>query len=268
MSQLMARLMFDTELGHFLGDTRIRLLEGIERHGSITQAARHIPLSYKAAWDAIDIMNNLAEEPLVLRATGGKGGGGTRLTEYGRKLIALYRALEAEYQQTLARLETQLQAFSGGDLPHFQALLRKMTMRISARNQFVGKVIALRQGEVDFEVTLRLGSGEELVAVITRESAEQLELAIGSEAHALVKSSSVLLLTEGQVKTSARNQWWGAVSRIHPGPVNAEVQLTLASGKTITTVITRESVEALELKEGGQACAVFQASSVLLATAV
>ena len=67
--RLRGTLGVDTEFGSFLGDTRIRLLEAIDKHGSITQAAKAVPLSYKAAWDAIDAMNNLADQPLVLRST-------------------------------------------------------------------------------------------------------------------------------------------------------------------------------------------------------
>ncbi|OXH85109.1 molybdenum-dependent transcriptional regulator, partial [Burkholderia multivorans] len=62
------------------GATRIALLAAIGDTGSITRAAKAVGLSYKAAWDAIDTMNNLAGEPLVVRSTGGKGGGGTTLT--------------------------------------------------------------------------------------------------------------------------------------------------------------------------------------------
>ena len=81
--RLRGKLEVDTELGTFLGDTRIRLLEAIAKHGSISQAAKAVPLSYKAAWDAIDAMNNLAEHPLVTRVTGGRHGGGSTLTLYG-----------------------------------------------------------------------------------------------------------------------------------------------------------------------------------------
>ena len=69
---LHGKLSLDTAMGAFLGDTRIKLLEAIALHGSISQAAKTVPLSYKAAWDAIDAMNNLAPEPLVIRTTGGK----------------------------------------------------------------------------------------------------------------------------------------------------------------------------------------------------
>ena len=108
LHRLRSKLEVESVAGPFLGDTRIRLLEAIEQHGSISQAAKAVPLSYKAAWDAVDAMNNLSEEPLVLRVAGGKHGGGTQLTDYGRKVVALYRALESEYQAALDRLAASM----------------------------------------------------------------------------------------------------------------------------------------------------------------
>jgi molybdate transport system regulatory protein len=262
--RLRGRLEVDTEFGSFLGDTRIRLLEAIDKHGSISQAAKAVPLSYKAAWDAIDAMNNLADQPLVLRSTGGKNGGGTLLTEHGRKTIALYRALEAEYQAALDRLSTSMNDGESSDFQQFRQLLKRMSMKTSARNQFAGHIVGLREGHVDFEVRLKLDDENEIVAVITGESAERLRLTIGMEISALVKSSSVLLLNDPKVITSARNHLWGEISRIHDGPVNSEITLTMKSGKTICAVITHDSVERLGLALGEQACAVFKASAVIL----
>ena len=136
--RLRTKLEVETEFGIFLGDTRIRLLEAIALHGSITQAAKAVPLSYKAAWDAIDTMNNLSDQPLVLRAAGGRQGGGTQLTSYGKKVIDLYRALEAEYQQALDRLANSMYAGEGNDFQQFRQLLKRMSMKSSARNQFAG----------------------------------------------------------------------------------------------------------------------------------
>jgi molybdate transport system regulatory protein len=262
--RLRSRLEVDTEFGSFLGDTRISLLEAIEQHGSISQAAKAVPLSYKAAWDAVDAMNNLADQPLVLRSTGGKNGGGTLLTDYGRKVVALYRALEAEYQMALDRLSASMNEGESSDFRQFRQLLRRMAMKTSARNQFAGHIIGLREGHVDFEVRLKLDDENEIVAVITGESAEALGLTIGMEINALVKSSSVLLLNDPSLKTSARNHLWGEISRIHDGPVNSEITLTMKSGKTICAVITHDSVTRLGLKVGEQACAVFKASAVIL----
>lgn len=263
--KLVGKLTVDTEFGTFLGDTRIRLLEAISRYGSISQAAKAVPLSYKAAWDAVDAMNNLAEAPLVERAVGGKHGGGTQLTEYGRRVIAMYRAVEQEYQQAIDRLAVRLGDGGETNVRQFQTLLRRMSMRTSARNQFVGTVSGLREGEVSFEVRIRLDDANEVVAVITRASAENLELGIGSEVHAFVKAPSVLIITDPQARTTARNHLWGQVTAIHEGPVSSEVTITLPSGRNITSVVTHDSIDNLELSVGSPACAVFQATSVILA---
>lgn len=264
LHRLRGKLEVDTEFGTFLGDTRIRLLEAVEQHGSISQAAKAVPLSYKAAWDAIDAMNNLADQPLVVRSTGGKNGGGTLLTDYGRKVIALYRALEAEYQAALERLTASMNEGESSDFKQFRQLLKRMSMKTSARNQFAGHIIGLREGHVDYEVRLKLDDENEVVAVITRESAETLGLTIGMEISALVKSSSVLLLNDPTVRTTARNHLWGEITRIHDGPVNAEVTLAMKSGKTVCAVVTHDSIERLGLAVGEQACAVFKASAVIL----
>ena len=263
--KLVGKLTVDTEFGTFLGDTRIRLLESIDRYGSISQAAKAVPLSYKAAWDAVDAINNLAESPVVERSVGGRHGGGTNLTEYGRRLIAMYRAVEQEYQEALNRLSQRLGDGGETNVRQFQTMLRRMSMRTSARNQFVGMVSGLREGEVSFEVRIRLDDSTEIVAVITRGSAENLGLAIGMEVHAFVKAPSVIIITDPQARTTARNHLWGEVTRIHEGPVSSEVTITLPGGRNMTSVVTHDSIENLELAIGLPACAVFQASSVILA---
>ena len=262
--QLRGKFQVDTEFGTFLGDTRIKLLEAIDAHGSISQAAKAVPLSYKAAWDAIDIMNNLADQPLVIRSTGGRNGGGTALTEYGHKVVALYRALEAEYQSALDRLAARMNDEQTGDFVQFRQLLKRMSMKTSARNQFAGSIVGLREGDVDFEVRLRLDAENEHDAIITRESAENLDLKIGMDISAIVKSSSVLLLTDTQVKTTARNHLWGEITRISDGAVNAEVTIALPGGKTVCAVVTHDSAERLGLAVGERACAVFKAYAVIL----
>jgi len=146
LHRLRGKLEVDTEFGAFLGDTRISLLEAIERHGSISQAAKTVPLSYKAAWDAVDAMNNLADQALVLCSTGGKNGGGTQLTDYDRKVVALYRALEAEYQAALDRLSASMNDGQASDFQQFRQLLKRMSMKTSACNQFVGHIVGLREG--------------------------------------------------------------------------------------------------------------------------
>ncbi|HHY6930355.1 TPA: TOBE domain-containing protein [Burkholderia ambifaria] len=246
------------------GATRIALLAAIGDTGSITRAAKAVGLSYKAAWDAIDTMNNLAGEPLVTRSTGGKGGGGTTLTPRATSLIAAFRTIEREHRRFI---DAASAAVSGFDVDW--ALIGRIGMKTSARNQLFGKVETIVRGTVNDEVTLVLPGGQVIVAVLTHESADALGLAPGADACALVKASWVVLAVDDEaeptLKVSARNQLHGTVETVAAGAVNSEVTLALDGGGTLTAVITNDSVGALQLDVGRRAIALFKASSVILA---
>lgn len=264
-TRFLARMSLDTEFGSAFSDTRIRLLEAIDQKGSISQAAKAVPISYKAAWDAIDILNNLASDPLVVRSVGGRQGGGSQLTEYGRRIVAMYRALELEYQQAVDRLAERLHDVQAGDIQSFQRLMHHMSLKSSARNQFSGPVVTLKPDGIHNEVGIRLDEDNQLVAVITRASAENLNLSLGKEVFAFVKSSSVMLSIDSNIRLTARNQLWGTVSEIHEGPVNTEVTLVLPSGRTVTCVVSTDSCMSLGVRPGLAACAFFKSSSVIVA---
>ncbi|MFS8976510.1 TOBE domain-containing protein [Cupriavidus necator] len=260
MLELQGAIWFRSGSQDWGGKDRIALLAAIGEQGSITAAARAVGISYKAAWDAIDAMNNSAGEPLVVRAAGGKGGGGTRLTARGEQLIRTYRALEDEHRRFLAQL-SRLGEGAAEDIH----LMRRMMIKTSARNKLFGRVASVRGGAVNDEVVLELPGGQQVVATITHESVETLELAEGVEAFALIKASSVLVgLPAPGMRLSARNQLPGVVSRVMPGAVNAEVVIELDGGGTIAAIVTNGSVEALGLQVGVPALAVFKASSVIL----
>lgn len=79
-----------------IGPGKIDLLRAIDQTGSISAAARSMTMSYKRAWSLIDELNRGLSEPVVLPAVGGRGGGGARLTEAGRRLIDRYAELERD----------------------------------------------------------------------------------------------------------------------------------------------------------------------------
>jgi molybdate transport system regulatory protein len=244
------------------GASRIALLAAIRETGSITGAAKAVGMSYKGAWDAIDAMNNLAGEPLVVRSTGGKGGGGTTLTPRAISLIDTFRAVEREHQRFLERAGAAIEGFATN-----WDLIGRIGVKTSARNQFYGTVSNITRGTVNDEVSLTLPGGHTIVAVLTHESTETLGLAQGSAAFALIKASWVVLLVEeggAPLKLSARNQLRGTVQSVKRGAVNAEVSLALDGGNVITAVVTNESVATLGLTEGHTAVAAFKASSVIL----
>jgi molybdate transport system regulatory protein len=88
-----ARAWINLDGRPFLGPGRVRLLRAVDEVGSISGAARRLGLSYRAAWNHIDAMNNRAGAPLVATSAGGEGGGGARLTELGRRAVAGYSEL-------------------------------------------------------------------------------------------------------------------------------------------------------------------------------
>jgi molybdate transport system regulatory protein len=239
----------------------LELLERIDASGSISAAATAMGMSYKAAWQAVEAVNNLSHEPLVIRQPGGSTGGGTCLTDYGRRVVATYRRLEQEWAAVPATIGRTM-----ADFDQYYAMSRRFDMKTSARNQFLGTVKTVTKGAVNAEVILDIGNGSELAAIITNDSVEHLGLEKGSEACALVKAQWIILTTEQNIKTSARNALTGKVVRCQEGAVNAEIVVELPGGKTVAAIITNESVKTLDLKEGITATALIKASHVILAT--
>lgn len=85
------KLWIEGPEGTFLGYGRVVLLERIREHGSISAAARSMKMSYRHAWKLVDSMNRQGRTELVVTSTGGKGGGGTVLTETGERAISAFR---------------------------------------------------------------------------------------------------------------------------------------------------------------------------------
>jgi molybdate transport system regulatory protein len=245
-----------------VGADRIALLQAIDDAGSISGAARAVGLSYKGAWDAVQALNNLFERPLVVARPGGRHGGAAEVTEEGVALISAFRAMEAELAHVMGGLEGQL----GASRHPLRTLLWSLGMKTSARNALRGVVDRIVPGAVNSEVVLKVAGDAEIVAVITKESVEDLGLAPGVPAIALIKSSFVILARdEGPFRTSARNRLAGVVSHVERGAVNDAVTLDIGGGKSLTATITHDSTEHLELRPGERAVALIKASHVILA---
>lgn len=244
----------------FLGSDRIELLEKIQAHGSITRAAKAVGISYKTAWEIVDAMNNLADKPLVVRVTGGKGGGGTHLTPEGQKVISSFKIVQEEHKIFLNNIAHKID-----DMEEFYKFVRRMSLKVSARNIFKGTIRCIKKGAVNSEVELVIPSGDVIISVITNESVENLSLSEDTDTYAIIKSSSVILGRDLlNTRLSASNILCGNVAKIVPGAVNTEVTVRLSGENTICAVITNESANFLAFTEGDHACALFQASNVIL----
>jgi len=99
-----AQLTLRVDFGPYgaLGPGKIKLLELIERHGSITAAGKNMDMSYRRAWLLVNSINEMFDEPAVAKQHGGSGGGNAVLTKFGQKLVAHYRDMEREAQAAVS----------------------------------------------------------------------------------------------------------------------------------------------------------------------
>ncbi len=239
------------------------LLDNIDRIGSINRAAGATGLTYKGAWEMIERANNLSPRALLEKAAGGRAGGGTRLTETGKTLVAAFFRLQEEKEHFLDKLNDEL-----GHDPIILQWFRRLLMKSSARNQWLGKVLSVHHGAVTAEVTVSLRGGATLIASLTDESAKTMGLVNGKEVIALVKAPMIMVVTDLEgYRLSARNQLSGTITHLRPGLVHTEVIIELPGGDTVVATITTESCDSLGLKTGSPATAVFKASAVMLGVA-
>lgn len=101
--ELMGRIWIEGKDGTFLGYGRVILLERIKEYGSISEAAKSMDMSYRHAWELVDSINKQAKEPLIETATGGKGGGGARLTVSGERAVSAFRSLYSRFRGFLEK---------------------------------------------------------------------------------------------------------------------------------------------------------------------
>jgi molybdate transport system regulatory protein len=92
----------------FLSPRRIRLLRLIEQTGSINAAARMMSISYQNTWNIISEMNKISPVPVIILQRGGKGGGGAKISEYGKLLLKEYACIENQVDIFLKKLNFEI----------------------------------------------------------------------------------------------------------------------------------------------------------------
>lgn len=257
--KLAATLTLRSDEKELVLDKRIELIKQIDKTGSILQAAKNVPMSYKNAWDSVELMNNLSDEILVYSKAGGKAGGGTTLSEYGKNLVDLYDQIKEAQDAFLQTLSSSI-SLESSEIKS----LERLAMQISARNVFVGKVKEVHDGMVNSDVVLELKDGVQIAAVITKNSASNLGLKAGKEAKAIIKASSVMFALSDDIAISARNIIKGKITHISDGQVSSEVSIDIGGGQILTGVVTLNSVKKLGLKEGATVYGVIKSTDVMI----
>ncbi|MEZ7214238.1 molybdenum-dependent transcriptional regulator [Klebsiella spallanzanii] len=245
----------------FADPRRIALLKQIDQTGSISQGAKNAGISYKSAWDAINEMNQLSEQTLVDRATGGKGGGGAVLTRYGQRLIQLYDLL-AQIQQKAFDVLSDDDALP---LDSLLAAISRFSLQTSARNQWFGTITGRDHQQVQQHVDVLLADGQTRFKVaITAQSADRLGLDEGQEVLVLLKAPWVGITQDSTLAEQADNQLAGRISHIERGPEQCEVLMALPDGQILCATLPVE--QAKNLEEGAEVIAYFNADRIILAT--
>lgn len=101
--KLRGQVWVEAGKGVAMSDAGADLLEQIAVCGSLSEAARRLGFSYRRAWMLVDSMNRRWHTALVITATGGERGGGTRVTEFGQLVLRSYRALQLQLEHLLGR---------------------------------------------------------------------------------------------------------------------------------------------------------------------
>jgi molybdate transport system regulatory protein len=243
-------------LGQESTDKRIDILRRIGEGGSISEAARRAGVSYKAAWQAIETLGNLAGTPMVEKAVGGSGGGGTVLTPAGRRVLEAAAMLATARAEVMARLGPAADVGDGAGTTGLAA----MALRTSMRNQFPCVVTRLVSTGSIARIGLLLPGGLPLTARITRESAQLLQLKPGREVLALCKATAVQVDAHLE-PAEAHNRLTGTVTRASRAATGGEVTLALLGGVSLVGF----TVAGARLKVGDAVMAGVDESAVVVA---
>lgn len=153
------------------------LLRWIMETGSLSRAAKKVGLSYRAAWGRIKSLEERLGRHLVVTRAGGRGGGGSTLTEEGLRLLSEFRRLRKHLFNALG--EGEFWAHVGH--------------RLSARNVIPARIVGLERGPVTSKLTLEVEGPITLHSVITTEAVEDLKLRVGDRVYAVVKATDVVV---------------------------------------------------------------------------
>ncbi|MDB5651310.1 MAG: transcriptional regulator, ModE family, partial [Hyphomicrobiales bacterium] len=197
-----------------------------------------------------------------LKRAGGKSGGGAALTPTGVRVIEAFHRMEAEMARVLRALEPDLAGTGVTPLNLISGLL----MKTSARNALRGTITNIVTDEVAAQISVAVSPDTTIHALVTASSLRDLGLVVGRDTIVLIKASFVMIAPgDNPPAVSARNCLHGVVSRCETSAVSAEVTLDIGGGKTLTATITAQSARDLGLAPGKKACAIFDASHVILA---
>jgi len=219
-----SKIHFDDVLGAPAADKRLEVLRSMHHAGSISEAARANGVSYKAAWQALETLSNLAGVPLVEKVVGGARGGGAKLSSAGLRVLEAADLLNAAREQALAQIER-----SGEGAGLNLRAIAGVGFRTSMRNQLPCVVKEIQHTRGAAIVVLALPDGQQLSSRITIESLQLLGLEAGQKVLAMFKATAVTV-APAIVALGGVNLLHGKVVRRGSGEAGVEVSLQITPG--------------------------------------
>ncbi len=161
-----------------IGKGGAEILDTIDKENSISKAALTLGMSYRYVWNYIQEIQGVMEDQIVETYKGGKsGGGGAKLTILGKSLLGEYRQAEIYLDKILSD----------------PRCLEVKRLKLSARNQLKGKVVAVEKGVITGKVKVEVKMPVTVTAVITKEAIEELDIKVGDEVTAIMKSTEIMI---------------------------------------------------------------------------
>ncbi len=236
----------------FIGHGRVELLQNIQIHGSISKAAKAMKMSYKAAWDSVDIMNKLANKPLVIKITGGKGGGGTVITSHAKELIQAYEEISKLYRNYFQTLENSFNEQISNNLSQEPTFSR-----------LSGTISMMKSIEDNYEIFIKLKSGQTLVSIENKKFVIEKDFQVEDEISFLIETDNIVL-TKNIQNSSARNRIYGEIISIYDNKIDTNITIDCGQKDTIHAKITSSSCKNLELKVLDKVYASFKAYNIII----
>jgi molybdate transport system regulatory protein len=176
------KLAFKIWLEHdgkpILGEGGAEILETVRRYESLSVAAKKLGMSYRYLWGYINRTEKILGAKVLETRKGGKtGGGGARLTEIGANLLEEYKQLEHQFSRVSSDM----------------SCLEVIGLKISARNHFRGKVVAVEKNGVAALVKIEVTEPAVVTALISKEAVEDLKIKVGDTVEAVVKATEVMI---------------------------------------------------------------------------
>ena len=182
-------------------------------------------ISYKAAWQALETLSNLAGVALIEKVVGGQGGGGARITPEGLQVLHAADVLHQARLQALAGLDKKKSGKTAFNIKGLAAL----GLRTSMRNQLPCTVLHLQSSSGSVRVTLQLADLQTLHSRITHESSQLLNLEPGMSVLAMCKATAVTIAPT-IVGVGATNLLHGRISRASAAQSPREISMQVCTG--------------------------------------